>query len=268
MSRSFTLSIAAVLALAGCGGGPMHVQHDAFVWKGAVPEGGWLYLRNLNGRISVASSSSGEVEISATKQWSTGSGEVRFVQHATDSGVIICTMYGSTGTCTPTEYQAATTPRNLRALGIGGGKAEVIYVVRVPAGVRVDLSTVNGGVGVADVTSAVTAETVNGSVRVATRNGPVKASTVNGSITVAIDSLAAPGDVDLSTVNGSVTAQLPATLDGALDLRTQTGRITTDFDLPDIGVRPRKHLSVTLGNGGRNVRLSTTNGNVTLSKGA
>jgi DUF4097 and DUF4098 domain-containing protein YvlB len=91
---------------------------------------------------------------------------------------------------------------------------------------------------------------------------------VNGSITVAIDSLTTPGDIDLSTTNGSVTAQLPAALNADLDLETTNGKLTTDFDLPINGVRPRKHLTVTLGTGGRKLRLSTTNGSVTLRKGA
>ncbi len=264
MSRYIPLSTIALFALAGCS--PTHVQPNAFVWNGTVPAGGWVHLRNLNGRISVASSSSGSVEISATKRWSTGSGEVHFVQHATDDGVIICTLYGTANTCTPTDYQAGTPRRDLRNFGFGG-KAEVSYVVRVPAGVKVDVSTVNGPVGVADVTSDVTVETVNGSVQVATRNGPVKASTVNGSITVAIDSLTTPGDIDLSTTNGSVTAQVPAALNADLTMETTTGKIKTDFDLPISGVTPRKHLAVTLGTGGRKLRLSTTNGSITLRKG-
>ncbi|HEY9450620.1 MAG TPA: DUF4097 family beta strand repeat-containing protein [Gemmatimonadaceae bacterium] len=269
------LSIATPLALAACHteSGPRHVEPNAFAWSGAVAPESWVHIRNMSGHISVVAADSPTVEVHASKSWRgrRDGSSVQFIQRETDDGVIICTIYGEHNSCTPDGYGSNGSTKSFNPFDLlrGSGHVEVDYVVRVPAGVKVDVSTISGELGVADVTSEVKAETVNGKVRVATRNGPVTASSVNGSVMVAIDSLTTPGNIDISTVNGSVTAQLPAALQGNVSLETVNGSATTDYSVTGNNSSSPKHLSGTIGTGGggRMVKLETVNGSVKLLKG-
>ena len=80
----------------------------------------------------------------------------------------------------------------------------VDFVVRVPAGVRFDGRTVNGGVQAESLTADASARTVNGNVIVST-SGIARAGTVNGSITAALGRADWTDVLDFKTVNGSIT---------------------------------------------------------------
>jgi hypothetical protein len=276
MSRRLAalMLIAAPTALAGChtDSRPRHVDANAFAWSGTVAPGQWVHVRNTTGRINVLAWDSSTVEVRASEHWrgNRAADSVHFVQRATDDGVIICTMVGQQDSCTPEHYGSDSGVRVVNPFDFlrHGGKASVDYVVHVPAGVKVDVSTVLGEVGVADVTGEVKAQSVSGSVRVAARGGPVTASSVNGSVRVAIDSLTAPGDIDLATVNGSVTAQLPAALTANVSLETAHGRVTSDYAVAGVDTTTHNEMHGTIGGGGRTVKLETVNGSVRLLKGS
>lgn len=270
MTRSIAtlLALSGTLAFAGCSGGPVHVDPNAFAWSGAVSPGGTVYIRNIDGPIFVDSSSSGKVEISASARWHGSRGPLRFDEHATTNGIVVCTLYSREGTCDEHHYQTGRHDYTVwTPFGGNAGHAAVSYVLRVPRGVQVDILTVDGQIGVANVDGAVSAHTVNGSVTVAASGGAVSAETVNGSVSAALGSLPGSGDVKLETVNGSVTAELPPTVNGTVSMETMTGSATSDFPLtakPD----DRRHLNGTIGTGGSTIKLSTVNGSVTLHRGA
>jgi hypothetical protein len=244
---------------------------NAFAWSGTVAPAHWVHIRNTTGRINVLARDSSTVEVRASEHWSgdRAADSIRFVQRETDDGVIICTLAGQQNSCTPEQYgsDSGMTIVNPFDFLRHGGKASVDYVVHVPAGGKVDVSTILGEVGVADVTGEVKAQSVNGSVRVAARGGPVMASSVNGSVRVAIDSLAAPGDIDLETVNGSVTAQLPPALQANVSLETAHGHVTSDYVVAGVDTTVHNEMHGTIGGGGRTVKLETVNGSVRLLKG-
>jgi hypothetical protein len=224
------LAVPVVLGACMTDSGPRHVEPNAFSWTGRVPAGKTFFLRNMVGDISVVATGSPTVRVQASKSWrGSGDGNVRFVQRDVADGVIICTLVGNASDCSPSGYsEGGSNDRrsfDLRDL-LGHGKtASVDYVVHVPVGVKVDVGTVSGGIGIADVSGPVKAETVNGKVQVAALAGPVTASSVNGSVSVAIDSLGGPGDIKLSTVNGSVTAELPPSLQAQLSMETVNGSV-------------------------------------------
>lgn len=265
---STLLALAGMLAFAGCSAsGPTHIDPNAFAWSGTVAPGGTVYIRNLDGPILVDSSGSGKVEINASARWRGSRGPLHFVEHATTDGIIVCSMYSTGGTCDQKHYEVKGHGFNMWSLfGGGRGHAAVSYVLRVPRGVQVDILTVNGQLGVANVDGSVKAHTVNGSVKVAAAGGAVNAATVNGSVVAALDSVAGTGEVKLETVNGSVTAELPPKINGTVSLETVTGKATSDFPLTANPDDP-KHLSGTLGTGGRVIKLTTVNGSVTLQRG-
>ena len=277
MSRQLAVLIfAAPLALGAChaDSGPRHTDPNAFSWTGSVPAGKTLYLRNMSGNIRVVATDSPTVRVQASKSWrGSGDGNVRFAQRDLADGVIICTMVGNSSDCSPESYggggQASSHNINLRDLLGHGKSASVSYAVYVPAGVQVNVSTISGGIGVADVTGAVKAETVNGKVQVAALDGPVTAGSVNGSVSVAIDSLGGPGDIELSTVNGSVTVQLPPSLQARLSMETVHGSVHSDFEVAGNDSSTRNEIHGTVGGGGeRRVALETVNGSVKLLRGS
>jgi len=276
MSRQLAVLLLAVpIVLGACttDSGPRHVESNAFSWNGSVPAGKTFYLRNMTGDIRVVATDSPLVHVQASKSWrGSGDGNVRFVQRAVAEGVIICTMVGNASDCTPSSY-STNGPNGSRHIDLrdllGHGKtASVSYVVSVPTGVKVDISTISGGIGVADVTGPVRAETVNGKVQVAALDGPVTASSVNGSVSVAIASLDSPGDIELSTVNGSVTAELPPSLQAQLSMETVNGSVHSDFDVTGTDTSTHKEIKGVIGTGGRRVALETVNGSVKLLRGS
>jgi hypothetical protein len=237
-------------------------RDNAFTWSGTVPSGRTLSIRNVNGGVEVERSTSGRVEVSAEKRWRRGDPEmVRIEQKRFGDDVAICALFNEGSTC---EEDGIRNERRMR--WNDRNDVSVRFIVRVPEGVRVDLSTVNGGIEVRDVTTEIDARTVNGSITARSAGGPVRARTTNGSITVAMGSLGNADDLDYQTVNGSITLELPSNFGAELELGTVNGRVSTDFPITVSGTLSPRRLRGTIGNGRTRLRASTVNGSVTLRK--
>ncbi|MBX0289313.1 hypothetical protein K3G63_02625 [Hymenobacter sp. HSC-4F20] len=156
------------------------------------------------------------------------------------------------------------------------------YTVKVPAGMGVRVSTVNGGkVLVEDVTGPLQARNVNGPVTILNAHQATLAHTVNGDVTV---SYAAAPTLASSyhTINGNIVVSYPATVSADLYFKRMQGEIYTDF--PQAEVLPArvtqnqqrdgqstkyklsKETAVRLGKGGTDFRFETLNGNVTIKQ--
>lgn len=238
-------------------------QHDvAFTWSGSVPSRGTLFIKNINGGVAVERSTSGRVEVTGEKRWRRGNpDDVRIVQQTSGDNVVICALFQEGATCDErgirSERRARWNERN---------DVSVRFVVRVPEGTRVDLATVNGGVDVRDVTTAVHATTVNGSITARSAGGPVYARTVNGSIDVSMGAIGQAGELVYEAVNGAITLEFPSNFGAELELSTVNGRVSTDFPITVSGTLSSRRLRGTVGDGRTRVRASTVNGSVTLKK--
>lgn len=238
-----------------------------FTWSGTVRAGHSVYVRNLNGPVRVEAGTGDKVEVRAEKQWRRGNpDDVKITVTQVGSGngdVLVCALWNDRSSCDEDGYHShndgwfrGDNDRN---------DVSVEFVVKLPAGVKVDASTVNGSVDVDGATSDVAARTVNGSVDARSTGGAVSARTTNGDVRVS----AAKLDIDHSefvTTNGSVTVALPATIDADVDMRTVNGSLTSDFPLTVQGSFSPKRLHATLGKGGATLRLSTVNGSIRLRK--
>jgi DUF4097 and DUF4098 domain-containing protein YvlB len=70
----------------------------------------------------------------------------------------------------------------------------------------------------------------------------------------------------VKTTNGSVDVTLPASAEFKLDATTTNGEIQADFPITVQGRVHAKELSGTVGGGGRELTLATTNGTIKLMK--
>jgi hypothetical protein len=267
MRRHTLVALVVGVALAGAGrpAGAQERQtaRDTFTWDGRIAPGRWLRLKNMNGAITVEGTTGDRAEVRATKRWRRGNPddvriEVRKV--GPDEGdVLICALWHEESSCGERSYHSNNS-------GWRRNDTEVEFVVRLPRDVRVDVSTVNGGVDVEGATSEVDARTVNGGIEAMTTGGPVNAGTVNGDIRVRMTQLGNNEELSYETVNGSVTVELPEQLDADVEMTTVNGSLSADYPLTLQGRISPRRIRATIGQGGRRMEFKTVNGDVRLVK--
>jgi cytoskeletal protein CcmA (bactofilin family) len=217
-----------------------------------------LWLRNINGSITVTPSDGQTVEIHAERTYRHSPGDsVRIVTAESNGGLTVCAVWpGRSSACGPEGHFTSE--------GMHGNDVAVVFEVKLPRGVRLDASTITGDVSVDGATAPVNAVTVTGDVTVETADGPVTATTVTGDVHATMHALAGLGDVKVTTVTGDAQVDLPRGIDAVVDGHTVAGDISTDFSLPVTGKFASHSLTGTLGKGGRQIHISTVTGDVDL----
>lgn len=138
--------------------------------------------------------------------------------------------------------------------------------VQVPTATAINARTTNGSITVNATNGAVRAHTTNGSIRLSDVAGRVDARSTNGTIRVALAGGAHSLEgVQLRTTNGSVHLALPDQASARLVLSTTNGSINTDLPITVQGRVSRRQLTGTLGDGGPEIRATTTNGAIRLT---
>jgi len=94
---------------------------------------------------------------------------------------------------------------------------------------------------------------------------PIKLESSNGSITVAFESLR-NNDVRATTSNSSITLRLPSAIGAQVRAKTSNSSITTDFDVNMRGSISKNSIEGTIGSGGPNIELATSNGSIRIQK--
>lgn len=265
------IALAMTLALAlGAAGIPAGAQErqtdDSFRWSGRATPGQWLFLRNLNGGVRVEQGTGDQIQVRAVKSWRRGDpAAVRIVVSRYGPGdrdVLVCALWNENTVCNENTY---------RTRGSSNGRhrdndVNVQYIVSLPRGVNVRSETVNGSIDVRGATGQVLASSVNGNVRAASTGGPVEARAVNGNVYARMGDIGGREDLSYETVNGNVIVEFDGALNADIEMRTVNGGFETNFPLTVRGRINPKHLRATLGEGGRNIKLSTVNGNVELKR--
>lgn len=162
----------------------------------------------------------------------------------------------------------------------------VMYHVRAPRGADIDVEAENGPVAIRDLDGTVIAraqngplslQNVDGKVDATTTNGPIsvrggsgtmKVKASNGPLSIDLDGASFNGTLDASTKNGPLSVRVPRNFaSGVLIESRGHGPISCKAEGCNRGWRsdddgePRR---IELGSGPTNVRLSTTNGPVTV----
>ena len=231
-----------------------------FRWNGRLAAGQTLELRGVNGDIRAEAATGDEIEVVARKSARRGNPEeVRIEVKEQSGGLIICAVYPDA---------------NGRRNECGGrmdtynNDTIVNFTIKLPAGVNLKASTVNGQIKINDLRSNVKASTVNGDVKVVT-SGEAEASTVNGDVHVTLGQSAGDTPLKYSTVNGDVLVNWTNGADISFRANTVNGDINSDFGFDSYeGKHGPKAATGHSGQGGRRVSLSTVNGSINLRGGA
>lgn len=238
-------------------------QAEDWEWSGQIESGDAIEIKGINGEIKASATSGDQVVVRAVKESSNGrsdpsSVQIEVVEHS--GGVTICTIYppkkNKPNECAPGDGGRLNAEDN---------DVSVEFTIEVPAGVNLIAKTVNGDVEAGGIGGEVWASTVNGDVTIDAA-GVVHGSTVNGSIRAAMGRADWSGDLSFSTVNGSIELELPADLHADVSASTVNGSMSTDFPLTVSGRFSNKKMRGTIGDGGRDLDLSTVNGSIELRK--
>ncbi len=247
----------------------------AFHWSGAVPAGQTLEVQGVLGSIRVEPSEGDQVEVYATRHGRSTNPDVHFEVLRHSGGVTICAIYPVDPTtprvvppsCTPGAPVQSNTPAN---------DVEIEFVVDLPRGVDVRLSTAVGDVTTGPLRGSVEARSGSGDIEITTTEH-ASAETRSGDVRVSMGQTRWNGSLRLSTLSGDVRLALPAESSVELSATTRTGTIRSDFDLgrPERvswGARRKPSGSVgtsvhgVIGEGGRELKLETLSGNVVVKR--
>jgi hypothetical protein len=267
--RSSLLLLTLLSSVAACAH-RSHESRDAFRWEEEIPPGSTIHLRTMTGKIDVVPVEGRSARVVGSTRWVGRSDPIHFAWTREGNDVYVCALWSAHGNCTEDSDGFGLTRHSwldiFSLFKRQSTNAMASLNVSLPAGVKVDARTLNGGISMHGATGGVTAHTVNGSINIRESAGPIEAKGTNGSIEVALDSLAPDDAVVLESVNGSMTAKLPPSFEGEIQLSTVNGRVRSDFPISTDGEFSSRQLHGQIGKSSREVVLRTVNGNVTLLK--
>jgi hypothetical protein len=138
----------------------------------------------------------------------------------------------------------------------------VNYDVKVPANMKVDVDNTNGSVILTRISDDVKVATVNGSVNINRCSGNITVEGTNGSVTGNFDSLKS---LNIDVINGAVKLGGLQNVSAQLNVNTVHGKITNkELTITNLVIE-KKNLSGMIGSGKGVIKITTTNGSVTLN---
>jgi len=255
--RSYFLATLAVTLMSSVGWAQDQSQDQGreFHWRGKLAAENVVIIKNVNGNIDAEPATGDEVEVTAEKSGPRAN-EVKIEVSQLPDGIMICAIYPGWFTHHCDDWHFSSTHDD---------NTKVYFTVRLPENLRFHGENVNGNVTAEHLGRFVHASSVNGSVRVSTKSW-VEASTVNGSIEAKMGSADWNGTLKAESVNGSITLELPSDTNTDVDFASVNGRLVSDFPLSVTGKFGGRVVKGKIGNGGRELKVETVNGSVTLKR--
>jgi hypothetical protein len=163
----------------------------------------------------------------------------------------------------------------------GNTHGRVDLTISVPAGVKLDLTTVSADVAVAGATSSVTAGSVSGDVKIAT-SGDADANSVSGNVEVAAGGFAraktVSGNVNVrlgalrrstsfDSVSGEIALAVPRATNADVSVNTLSGDVTGSGGVHFSGDQGLvgHNVHATIGHGGTPVDIHTVSGSIDVT---
>jgi hypothetical protein len=256
-SRAVVLPLVA-LALSLAGSSACRFDFDTGAeardeWKRTytLAKDGSFELRNTNGRIQVQAADGDVVDVVATRIV-----KARTEEAAKDA----LTRFEIRENVSPSSVALDST--NKGGLEIGMSR-RVEYTVRVPKWAAVRVVSTNAEIDVTGVGGALAIETTNGRVRGHALENSATVETTNGTVSLEFARLGQRG-VTCDTTNGTIEVTLPPDTKASLSARVTNGAISTsNLDLAVVE-KSRRRLDASIGGGGPEIKLETTNGAIQI----
>ncbi len=246
------------------------------------PEKQTLYLKNLNGSVTINGSDENVIGLNAEKLITsdnsegvnTGFQEVQLSIEEVDDGYFIFTDIP----CNKVDLENKRI--NYCQYEWEDYDFEMNLELSVPGNINIDVSTINNGiVSLTNITGNISATNVNGPVYLEHVSGLVEAMTVNGEMLVEFDAQPLSGST-FKTVNGSIELIGPADLSAEIDFSSMHGDFYTNYadvvQLPNRFVKTsdKKNIKSTyeisslplirIGRGDHKLSFETLNGDIYL----
>ena len=239
---------------------PAQAPDPDYRFSRALRAGQELRVSNIDGTVTVSRASGGTAEVLVTKRVIRGNGDlVKAILEETDAGIRVCTVYLDTPSDDLDGCSSQRHGRHHEALEV-----EMRYEVRLPAGVELNVATVDGDIVVSGLAARARLSTVDGNVMVRGR-APERISTVDGDIELEAEG-ALPDAMRLSTVDGNVRMNFPADAGFEIEATTVDGEMTSDFPITIKGKWGPRTMRGSVGNGRTHIRLSTVDGDVQITR--
>ena len=234
-----------------------------FRWEKALAAGSAVRLHNINGDITVTAGTGDRVEIVGVKR-----GNRRYFDNVTieiveaSDGIVACAMFEDADMeCSENGLRS----RGRRDRDDDWDDVSIDMQVRLPRGMRVSAGSVSGDVSVTGAEGDVRVSSVSGDVDARRlRASSVRATSVSGDVLVSVDALTGEGSLHFTSVSGDVIAELPKNLNADVSMRTVSGSFDTEFPITLNGRMRRSSLEARIGQGGRELNVTTVSGDVTL----
>ena len=231
---------------------------------------GEVHVNSIKGTVSVTANH-GDVELSAiTGSASTriNNGDSSFSAHSITGPVIV---QGRGQDLTVSDLSGPVT--------IDGDFFGTSHLEHIRGGIKFHTSRTEMQLGrldgEADISNHadLSASEVVGPLTISTRNRNIMLERIAGNISVtnsngSVDITTAPplDNVTIENRNGSVTLTVPEHSSFSVDAQTTNGDLDNDFSLPTNGTDTHKNFNGTIGNGGPMLRITTSQGDISLKK--
>jgi DUF4097 and DUF4098 domain-containing protein YvlB len=224
-------------------------------WKRDYPltAGGTLEIRNTNGRIHLEAVDGDTVSIVAD----------RVVKAATDEAAKQALAdFEIRETVSADRIALDSTPPAGITINMS---RRVDFTVRLPRTAAVTLRGTNGDIEANGVGGRFEVHVTNGRVVATGLTGAASVDSTNGMVTLEVAQLG-PDGIRCETTNGAITVRLPAGAGANLSARVANGRISHEGLDVKIIEESRRRLDGTIGAGGPDIRLQTTNGAIRVAR--
>ena len=244
--------LASALAVSACGVVDLSAQAtDSWTRHYTLKQGGTVELHNPNGKTEVLAGDGDAVDVTATKVARAMSddrakdalGDIHIEESVSPDRIALDTQTGGGIEISVSRH--------------------VDYVVHVPRWANVELGATNGELKIRDVNGALSARATNGEIDAQSLGGRANVSATNGRIVLDFAKIG-DGDIVCQTTNGAISVTVPTSARATVDASVTNGGISTNgLDL-SVSEKSRRHLEGTLNGGGSTIRLSATNGAISV----
>lgn len=217
-----------------------------------VAEGATLEIRERNGRITVEATDGSEIQVSATRVAKAPTEEaakaaaekIQINDKASDDRVELDSAAGLQLT--------------------SGLSQHVDYDIKVPRSISLAIKATNSEITVKSVTGMVKVEAVNGEITIDGAEHGADVVTVNGRVVLNLAKIGT-GGARVRTTNGEIEVSVPSGGKATFAARVTNGAVEAEGLNLQTTEKTHRRLDATLGGGGPEIRLETTNGMIKIA---